>query len=114
MDDVIQVRLFPFSHHLYRAMPALAKIHYDNLLRTKPNVFGIAVATDDNGMNFPLSLLNISAKDTYTLTSFKVFAILEENKSTHAKKCLLKDKNCNQKIDNYIDQLLDISQKDDF
>ncbi len=102
------------SSPLSRAISALAKIHYDNLLRTKPNVLGIAVATDDNGMNFPLSLLTISAKDTYTLTSFKVFAILEENKSTHAKKCLLKGKFYNQKIDNYIGQLLDISQKDDF
>ncbi|BDR57132.1 PBECR4 domain-containing protein [Xylocopilactobacillus apis] len=88
---------------------SMARIHYNSLLRTKANILGIAVDNDSNGVNFPLSLLNLSVIDT--LTSFKVVAILEENKSTHVKKCLQKDKNCNNKINEYIDQLLDVSQK---
>ncbi|UQB01698.1 PBECR4 domain-containing protein [Pediococcus pentosaceus] len=91
----------------------MARIHYDNLLRTKANILGIVVDTDDNGINFPLSLLNISATDLHTLTRFKVFAILEENKSTHVKRCLLKDKSCTKKLNEYIDQLLNVPKKGD-
>lgn len=40
----------------------MASIHYSNLLRTKSDILGIAVDTDNNGMNFPLSLLNLSIK----------------------------------------------------
>lgn len=85
----------------------IARIHYDNLLRTKTNILGIAVDTDKYGMHFPLSLLNISVEDTHTLTSFSVVAILEESQRTHVKKCLLKQRNCPRKLNEYIEKLLD-------
>ncbi|WEV37113.1 PBECR4 domain-containing protein [Lactobacillus sp. ESL0677] len=84
----------------------LVKIHYDNLVRTKADIVGIAIDTDANGDHFPLSLLNLSVSDTHTLTTFDVVAIIEENKITHLKSCLCKQKNCSQKINDYIDKRL--------
>lgn len=82
-------------------------IQYDNLLRTKANILGIAVKADNNGINFPLSLLNLSVAETFT--SFKVVAILEENTSTHVKTCLQIEKDCTEKVKKEIDKLLDIN-----
>lgn len=76
----------------------MARIHYDNLLRTEANILGIAIDTDANGIHFPLSLLKISAKDAHTLTSFEVIAILEEDQKTHIKKCLVKKEHCPARV----------------
>lgn len=87
----------------------MASIHYSNLLRTKSDILGIAVDTDNNGMNSPLSLLNLSIKDSHTLTSFKVVAILEENKTTHVKRCSQIGEHCSEKVKVEIAKLISIS-----
>lgn len=87
----------------------MASIHYSNLLRTKSDILGIAVDTDNNGMNSPLSLLNLSIKDSHTLTSFKVVAILEENKTTHVKRCSQIEEHCSEKVKVEIAKLISIS-----
>lgn len=85
---------------------SFAGIHYDNMIKSKKQCLGIAIDKDDNGIGYPLSLLNLSKRDTKSLTSFDVVAILEENKLTHKKICLCKRSNCDTKIDKYIEEHL--------
>lgn len=89
------------------------KLHFDNLVRTKADVIGMAVKNDKSGENFPLSLLSLPATALRRTTSFNVVAILEENPDTHKRRCAQIEENCTKKIKEEINSLLSVPKKEE-
>lgn len=84
-----------------------AVLQYNNLIRSGEDILALAITRDDNNEGIPISLLNLKMKTQRRIgiPAFTVYAIIDENVTTHNKKLRIKN-GCSSKIKQYVDELL--------